>query len=92
MPTSSGVVDSMGIIKNIAKMTDLENQTINAGDNGHQNKDINNSQGGKRKNKDNSHNDNDRNTAKEGGKINQNTNKVILTIKTPTVATYDKDE
>eukprot|EP00957_Ditylum_brightwellii_P049491 3753946-Ditylum_brightwellii.AAC.1 len=73
-------------------MADLKNQTINPGDNGHQNQDSNNSQGGKHKNKDTSCTNTDRNTAKEGGEINQNINKAILTTKTPTEATYNTDE
>eukprot|EP00957_Ditylum_brightwellii_P007331 556712-Ditylum_brightwellii.AAC.1 len=34
----------------------------------------------------------DRNAAKEGGEINQNTNKMFQTTKTPTEDTYDTDE
>eukprot|EP00957_Ditylum_brightwellii_P103135 7860301-Ditylum_brightwellii.AAC.1 len=67
-------------------MADSKNQTINLGDDGYQNQDSNNNQGGKHKNEDTSRTDTNRNNVKEGGEINQSTNKAIPTTKTPTEA------
>ena len=70
-------------------MADSKNQTINLGDDGHQNQDSINSQGGKRKKEDNSGTNTDRNNDEEGGEINRNINETIPTTKTHTEATYD---